>query len=73
MPENDEWPSWWPSTWREQYPFWRVWRGVSGVYYAWRLKTSPPVVVRGDSVVALRGQIDSVTSRTKEPATSDPA
>ncbi|HYB86888.1 MAG TPA: hypothetical protein VEC76_08570 [Streptosporangiaceae bacterium] len=31
---------------RSRFPGWQVWRGVSGLLYARRLRTSPPVVVR---------------------------
>ena len=58
MPENDDWPAWWPRTRREEYPYWEVWRGVSGLFYARRVMSSPPQVVRGESVEELERQID---------------
>jgi hypothetical protein len=48
-------PSWWP--YATELPYWHVWRGVSGLLYARRLNSSPPVVVRGEDVVDLRDQI----------------
>ena len=48
-------PGWWP--YAAELPYWHVWRGVSGLLYARRLNSSPPVVVRGEDVVDLRDQI----------------
>jgi hypothetical protein len=31
---------------RGRFPGWEAWRGVSGLFYARRLRTSPPVIVR---------------------------
>ena len=31
---------------RGRFPGWQAWRGVSGLLYARRLRTSPPVIVR---------------------------
>jgi hypothetical protein len=38
-------PDWWP--YAAEFPHWHVWRGVCGLVYARRPRTSPPVVVRG--------------------------
>ena len=43
-----------------EFPQWHVWRGVSGLVYARRPRTSPPVVVRGENAVDLRDQIRRV-------------
>ena len=41
----------------ENVPDWHVWRGVAGLLYARRPRSSPPKVVRGKSTVDLRDQI----------------
>jgi hypothetical protein len=48
-------PAWWP--YADEFPRWHVWRGVSGLLYARWLRSSPPVVVRGEDAVDLRDQI----------------
>jgi hypothetical protein len=48
-------PSWWP--YAAELPNWHVWRGICGLLYARRLRTSPPVVVRGEDPVDLRDAI----------------
>jgi hypothetical protein len=48
-------PHWWP--YAAEFPYWHVWRGVCGLLYARRPRTSPPIVVRGENVVDLRDQI----------------
>jgi hypothetical protein len=35
-------------------PGWHWWRGLSGLYYARRVKSSPPVVFRAESLHELR-------------------
>jgi hypothetical protein len=52
---EDKVPDWWPYT--PEFPNWRVWRGVAGLLYARRPRSSPPKVVRGRSAVDLRDQI----------------
>ena len=37
-------PDWWP--YAAEFPHWHVWRGVCGLVYARRPRTSPPLVVR---------------------------
>jgi hypothetical protein len=51
----DEVPDWWP--YAAEFPQWHVWRGICGLVYARRPRTSPPVVVRGEGAVDLRDQI----------------
>ncbi len=51
----DEIPEWWP--YAAEFPHWHVWRGICGLVYASRPRTSPPVVVRGEDAVDLRDQI----------------
>jgi hypothetical protein len=48
-------PDWWP--YAPEFPDWHVWRGVAGLLYARRPRSSPPKVVRGKSTVDLRDQI----------------
>ena len=52
---GEETPDWWPYS--AEFPQWHVWRGVCGLVYARRPRTSPPVVVRGEDAVDLRDQI----------------
>jgi hypothetical protein len=52
---HDEVPDWWP--YAAEFPYWHVWRGVGGLVYARRPRTSPPVVVRAEDAVGLRDQI----------------
>jgi hypothetical protein len=42
---------------RSEFPRWRTWRGVSGLLYARRLQTSPPVVVRATTADDLAAKI----------------
>lgn len=51
----DETPDWWP--YAHQFPHWHVWRGVAGLLYARRPRSSPPKVVRGKDMTALRDRI----------------
>ena len=48
-------PDWWP--YADELPAWHVWQGISGLLYGRRLRTSPPLVVRGEDVVDLRDAI----------------
>ncbi len=59
---NEQCPDWWPYT--REFPSWHVWRGVAGLLYARRPRSSPPRVVRGKDADALRDQIrQAETSR----------
>lgn len=42
---------------RGQFPGWEAWRGIGGVLYARRRKTSPPVVFRDVTGEGLARQI----------------
>jgi hypothetical protein len=55
-------PDWWP--YAAEFPQWHVWRGVSGLVYGRRPRTSPPIVVRAEDVVDLRDQIRRVEGQT---------
>jgi hypothetical protein len=39
------------------YPGWHCWRGVSGRLYAWWRRSSPPVVVKGETWADVREAI----------------
>jgi len=52
---RDDVPDWWP--YAADFPHWHVWRGVCGLVYARRPRTSPPLVVRGEDAEDLRDQI----------------
>ena len=41
-----------------QHPRWEAWKGVSGLFYARWLRSSPPVVVQGESPEDLADQIN---------------
>ena len=51
----DESPEWWP--YAPEFPHWHVWRGVAGLFYARRPRSSPPKVVRGKDLTTLRERI----------------
>jgi len=50
-------PDDWPGALLGQFPGWETWRGVSGVLYVRRRKSSPPVVFRDTTVEGLIRQI----------------
>ena len=54
-PSNEDVPDWWP--YAAEFPHWHVWRGVYGLVYARRPRTSPPLIVRAENAVDLRAQI----------------
>ena len=54
LPREDI-PDWWP--YAAEFPCWHVWRGVSGLVYARRPRTSPPLVVRAENPADLLAQI----------------
>jgi hypothetical protein len=51
----DETPEWWP--YAPEFPHWHVWRGVAGLLYARRPRSSPPKVVRAKDLASLRDGI----------------
>jgi len=55
-------PDWWP--YAAEFPHWHVWRGVCGLVYARRPRTSPPLVVRADNPLALLAQIRRAEGKT---------
>jgi hypothetical protein len=42
---------------RGEFPGWQAWRGVSGLLYARRPRTSPPVIVRAATADDLAAKI----------------
>jgi hypothetical protein len=52
---GEEVPDWWP--YAAEFPRWHVWRGVCGLVYARRPRTSPPLVVRAANPGDLLAQI----------------
>jgi hypothetical protein len=54
-------PDWWP--YAAEFPHWHVWRGVGGLVYARRPRTSPPVVVRAEDAAGLRDQVKRADDR----------
>jgi hypothetical protein len=55
-------PPWW-EPYAGEFPRWQAWRGVSGLVYARKLDTTPPVVVRGEDAVDLRDEIIRAEAR----------
>jgi len=55
-------PDWWPHA--AEFPHWHVWRGVYGLVYARRPRTSPPLVVRAENPEDLLAQIKRAESKT---------
>jgi hypothetical protein len=51
----EEVPDWWPYV--AEFPQWHVWRGVCGLVYARRPRSTPPLVVRAENAQDLRAQI----------------
>jgi hypothetical protein len=46
-----------PESLEREFPGWTVWRGVSELWYARRLNTSPPVILRDENLTGLRAQM----------------
>jgi len=42
---------------RGKFPGWQAWRGISGLLYARRLRTSPPVIIRAATAGELATKI----------------
>ena len=55
------------------YPGWHVWLGVSSLWYARRVLSSPPVIVRAANLTELREAISEHASRgtTENPEDRD--
>jgi hypothetical protein len=54
-------PDWWP--YAPEFPHWHVWRGVAGLLYARRPRSTPPIVVRATDAAGLRDRIRQATAR----------
>jgi hypothetical protein len=52
---EDQIPDWWP--YAPEFPHWHVWRGVAGLLYARRPRSTPPIVVRASDAAGLRERI----------------
>lgn len=48
---------------RAEFPYWHPWRGVAGLVYARRPRSSPPKVVRAHNWTALREAIIKAEKR----------
>jgi hypothetical protein len=57
---EDTTPDWWP--YAPEFPHWHVWRGVAGLLYARRPRSTPPMVVRAEDPVGLRDRIRQATA-----------
>ena len=57
----------------DEFPCWHWWTGVSGLYYARRLKSSPPIVFRGESLGALRELVQEYIAGRHSARTGGPA
>jgi hypothetical protein len=67
---HEDVPDWWP--YAAEFPHWHVWQGVSGLVYARRPRTSPPVVVRGEDAADLRNQMRRAEDRMTSFKGSNP-
>lgn len=57
MDDRPATPQWW-EPYAAEFPDWTTWRAVSGLLYARKLGTSPPLIVGGgEDAVDLRDQI----------------
>jgi hypothetical protein len=59
---QDQAPEWW-APYGDRFPGWHAFRGANLMYYARLSKSSPPVLVRGESPEDLRDAIVSVIVR----------
>jgi hypothetical protein len=58
----EETPEWW-APYATRFPGWQAFQGANLMYYASLLKSSPPVLVRGESPEDLRDVIVIVSAR----------
>jgi len=56
MDDGTEIPQWW-QPYVGDFPGWQAWRAVSGLLYARKAGTNPPLLVRGEDAEDLRDQI----------------
>ncbi|HEY2577421.1 MAG TPA: hypothetical protein VGI74_14035 [Streptosporangiaceae bacterium] len=64
-------PPWW-EPYAAEFPSWTAWRAVSGLVYARKDDTSPPVVVHGEDPVDLRDQIIRAEAHLEHLLTATP-
>ena len=57
---EDQTPDWWP--YAPEFPHWHVWRGVAGLLYARRPRSTPPIVVRASDAAGLRERMQQATA-----------
>jgi hypothetical protein len=50
---------------RGRFPHWEAWLGISGLLYARRRKSSPPVVFRAETAAGLETQIRQYEGRQR--------
>jgi hypothetical protein len=51
-------PDWW-KPYAAEFPQWHAWKGVAGMLYARRPRSSPPKVVRARDAGALRDKVQA--------------
>ena len=52
-----------PEQLEREFPGWHVWHGVSGLFYARRPNSSPPIVLNDENTTELRAQMAAVRAR----------
>jgi hypothetical protein len=57
--DDDDVPEWW-QPYTAEFPRWHAWRGVTGLYYARLLNSSPPLSCSAADAAALAGHVRSV-------------
>ncbi len=58
-------PQWW-EPYAAEFPDWTAWRAVSGLLYARKTGSKPPLIVRGEDAVDLRDQIIRAEAQSGE-------
>jgi hypothetical protein len=62
--EEPQIPQWW-EPYAAEFPGWTAWRAVSGLLYARKTGSKPPLTVRGEDAVDLRDQIIRAEARAE--------
>lgn len=65
MDDSAEIPQWW-QPYAGDFPGWQAWRAVSGLLYARRTGTNPPLLVRGEDAEDLRDQVIRAEAQTAQ-------
>jgi hypothetical protein len=63
--EEPQIPQWW-EPYAAEFPGWTAWRAVSGLLYARKTGSKPPLTVRGEDAVDLRDQIIRAEARAEK-------